>query len=388
MRADAPAAGASSAARHATPHRWLPLVLAGALAGCFEEPVEERVHLCFQADGSLVVTAATRVNEVPGSGDNAALLRRLNEVRQTLERGDDDWRRRFGLIDPLAERVVLDRVGGALTELRRSAAGVDAEGLRALFADAGVAALLQIGEGRAELAISAGPSRRATREQRQAVGAALERWCELLARYTGDADALFRYLGERPERARACLSVLFSALTRSAGEELEEREAALVGAVDGDVSEAVRVFDLAEGEAYTVNELSHLVFDPFPGRVIVHTASAPEEVEGFARLPDGSLEIPGLGLWEAFAALAGRWLEPDPLLTIVEHQRDRSRPFDLDAFISLPRRSAPPADGAAVRTALARLLAPAPVYRAVWAVEADGGERGDRPTGWDAVRCP
>jgi hypothetical protein len=381
-------AHAASAGHGAAPLRWLPLLLAAALAGCFEEPVEERVHLCFQADGSLVITAATRVNELPGSGDNAALLRRLEEVRQMLERGDDDWRRRFGLIDPLAERVVLDRVGGEVTEMRRSAAGVDAEGLRSLFADTGVAALLQVDEGRAELAISAGPSRRATREQRQAVGAAVGRWSEVLARYAGDVDALYRFLGERPERAHACLSVLFSALTRTPGEELDEREAALVGAVDGDVSEAVQVFDLAEGEPYTVNELSHLVFDPFPGRVLVHTASAPEEIEGFARLPDGALEIPGLGLWEAFAALEGRWLDPDPLLAIVQHQRDRSRPFDLDAFVALPRRSAPPADAAAVRAALAALLAPAPVYRAVWAVEADGGEREQGSFGWDAVRCP
>lgn len=364
------------------------LVLAGCLCACFEEPVEERLHLCFLADGTLVVTATTRVNQVAGSDSNPALKRRLDEVRRSLEQGDDDWRRRFRVLAPLVERLVLDRVAGEVTELRRSAAGVDSAGLQAFFADSGVSALLEVRSGRAELSLSPGSSLRSSREQRKTVDAALARWTGLLAHYAADAEALYRYLGERPERARACFSVLFTNLTKTKGEPLDDREAALVKAVADEIDEAVQIFDVAESDVYTVNELSHLVFDPFPARVAVHLSGSLLESEGFQRGPDGTLAIPGLGLWEAFEALEGRWLEPDPLLTVVRTQRDRLRRFDLDAFVAAPRRAAAPAGADEVRAEIVRLLTPAALYRVSWVVtegeeDADAGE-----FGWDRVRCP
>ena len=60
--------------------RWPVLLLAASLCACFEEPVEERLDLCFGADGTLVVTAATHVNQVPGSDSHPVLKRRLEEV--------------------------------------------------------------------------------------------------------------------------------------------------------------------------------------------------------------------------------------------------------------------------------------------------------------------
>ena len=364
------------------------LLVALVLGACFEEPVEERLHLCFLDDGTLVVTAVTRVNQVPGGSGNPALERRLDEVRRSLEQGDDDWRRRFRALDPLVERMVLDRVAGDVTELRRSAAGVDAEGLRAFFADSGVSALLEISAGRAELSLAPGPSQRSTREQRKAVDAALGRWTELLARYGADVGTLYSYLGERPERARACFSVLFATLLRSPGESLDRREAALVKAVEDDIDEAVEVFDVADDDVYTTNELSHLVFDPFPARVAVRLAGAALESEGFRREPDGTLAVPGLGLWEAFEVLEGRWLDPDPLLTVVRRQRDSSHPFDLDAFVALPRRAAPPADAAEVRAEIVRLLTPAATYRVTWPVVQRTEEQEAAGFDWDGIRCP
>ena len=365
------------------------MLAALVLGACFEEPVEERLHLCFLEDGTLVVTAVTRVNQVPGGSGNPALERRLDEVRRSLEQGDDDWRRRFRALDPLVERLVLDRVAGDVTELRRSAAGVDAEGLRAFFADSGVSALLEIADGRAELSLAPGPSQRSTREQRRTVDAALGGWTALLARYGADVGALYGYLAERPERARACFSVLFATLTRSPGESLDDREAALVKAVEGDIDEAVRIFDVADDDVYTINELSHLVFDPFPARVAVRLAGAAIELEGFRREPDGSLAVPGLGLWEAFEALEGRWLDPDPLLTVVRGQRGRGRPCDLEGFGARPGRAAPPADAAEVRAEIVRLLTPAATYRVTWPV-VERSEEQEETAGfdWDGVRCP
>ena len=380
MRVEAPATG------HA--RRALALLVAALLCACFEEPVEERLHLCFLEDGALVVTAVTRVNQVPGGDGNPALKRRLDEVRRSLEQGDDDWRRRFRALDPLVERVVLDRVAGEVTELRRSGAGIDADRLRAFFADSGVSALLDVTDGRAELTLAPGPSQRSTREQRAVVDVALRGWTELLARYAADVGALYAYLGERPERARACFSVLFAALTRSAAGTLDEREAALVEAVKDDIDEAVRVLEVADGEVYTINELSHLVFDPFPARLTVRLAVAPLESEGFTREPDGTLAVAGLGLWEAFESLEGRWLDPDPLLTYVRRQREPSRPFDLDGFVALPRHAGAAPDAGEVRAAIVHLLTPAPLYRASWAVPEPAEEPDAAGFRWDGVQCP
>jgi len=364
------------------------VLLAIAAGACFEEPVEERLYLCFLADGTLVVTATTGVNQVPGGDANAALRRRLEEVRRSLEAGDDDWRRRFRVLEPLLERTVLDRVAGEVTELRRSAAGVDAAGLRAFFADSGVAASLEVAGGRAELVLNPGPSMRATHEQRKTVDAALGRWTALLARYAGDVAALYSYLGERPERARACFSVLFATLTRRPGEPLDERESGLVRAVERDVDEAVGIFDVLGNDVYTLNEMSHLVFDPFPARLEVRLAGAPSEVEGFRTTPEGALVVPGLGLWAAFEALEGRWLDPDPLLTVVRTERGRARPFDLDAFAARSRRAVPPASAAEARAEVVRLLTPEPVYRVAWSVSEPAGDGGNGEFGWERVRCP
>ena len=368
--------------------RGAAMLLAATLCACFEEPVEERLHLCFLADGTLVVTATTRVNQVPGSDSNPALKRRLDEVRRSLEQGDDDWRRRFRVLAPLVERLVLDRMAGEVTELRRSAAGVDPAGLQAFFADSGVSALLEVMDGHAELSLSPGPSLRSSREQRRTVDAALGRWTGLVARYVASVEALYRYLGERPARARACFSVLFANLTKARGEPLDEREAALVKAVEDEIDEAVQVFDVADSEVYTINELSHLVFDPFPAPVAVHLSGPLLESDGFQRGPDGTLIVPGLGLWEAFEALQGRWLDPDPLLTVVRTQRDRQRRFDLDAFVNAPRRAVAPAGADEVEAEIVRLLTPAALYRASWVVT-EGEEDGTAGEfGWDRVRCP
>ncbi len=370
------------------PTRALVGVATLLLAGCYEEPVEERLELCFLADGTPVVTAVTRVNDVSGADRNPALTRRLAEERRVLEEGDDQWRRRFRELEPLLERRVLDLENGEVRELRRSAAGFEPEGLRRLFAGGGVAATYQRDAERAELSLAAGPSTRASEAQRRRVSAALASWTELLARYAGDTAALYAYLGDRPQRAQACFSVLFADVTRHRGEELDERESGLVGAVARDIEEALKVFAVPADDVYSVNELSHLVYDPFPAAVEVRVAGTVTEAEGFRRLPDGALAVPGLGLWEAFAALEGRWIAPDPLLSSLRGQRDRRQPFDLAAFAALPRSADPPPDAAAVRKEVERWLAPEPIYRVAW-TPAEGPPGDDAPPfDWAAVRCP
>jgi len=379
---------AERGSRRRAASRLAALALAAAAAGCFEEPVEESLHLCFLADGTLVVTGSTRVNEVPGADGNPSLRRRLADVRRSLESGDDEWRRRFRALAPAVERLVLDRRGGETYELRRSGAGIEPDGVRELFAEEGIPAYFEVRNGRAELGLSPGPSSRATLEQRKRVQAALAMWSEQLAGYLADAAALYRYLEERPGRARACFSVLFSNVTRSRGEELDETEGALVAAVDAAIDKAVKVLEVGESDVYTVNELSHLVYDPFPGRVAVHLSLPPEDVEGFHDGGGGTFTVPGLGFWEAFELLEGRWLSPDPMLAVVRAHRDRSQRFDLEGFVALPRSTTEPPDPGEVRSAVEAWLSPAPRYRLAWP-QAEPEEGADGETfSWDTVRCP
>jgi len=130
------------------------------------------------------------------------------------------------------------------------------------------------------------------------------------------------------------------------------------------------ILDVPEGEDYTPDELSHLVYDPFPGRLTVRLSGAPAEApEGFAAGPDGTLIAAGPGFWEALRSLEGRWLAPDPvLLSIAHQQRSQNEPLDLNSLLKQPRRAEPAPDATEVRLAVEQRLQPAPLYRVAFPV--------------------
>jgi hypothetical protein len=135
------------------------------------------------------------------------------------------------------------------------------------------------------------------------------------------------------------------------------------------MEEVFGVLLVPSGDELSLDELSHLVYDPFPARLSVRLPAAPEEVEGFARDAEGELTVPGLGLWPALRALEGRWLSPDPVLLYVERRgKSEEAPLDLAAFLARERRAMPPPSAAEVRLAIEERLQPASLYRAVWTV--------------------
>ena len=93
--------------------------------------------------------------------------------------------------------------------------------------------------------------------------------------------------------------------------------------------------------------------------------------ERAARVPRGG--------WEAYTAVRGRWVEPDPLQAYLEATLSANeRRFDMAAFCALPRHSAEPPGAREVQTALETALTPADVYRVVWKAppsETDAGSR-------------
>jgi hypothetical protein len=349
-----------------------------ALAGCFDPPVVERLELSFLADGSYVVQSTVEINELGMSG-NPALERRLDELRRALEGGWDDWARRFDALGaPPAERAEVEKLDGRLRRSARAAYLATPAALGGFFADTTIQAGYEVRDDRAELTLSPGAAARATRRQRQQVERALGQWSVTVADYLAAVGGLYAYLERRPERATASLGALFSDLLDEARAgalpEPSDEETALVERLSDAMSEVVDVLQVARGEAHSLDELSRLVYDPFPASLSVTLPSPPLELEGFVPASDGPLRVPGLSLWEALRALEGRWVSPDPAAVYVAQRAGPGGAgrFDLEGFVARARRAAdPPPTGAEVAQALRQRLQPAPLYRAVWKVDPD-----------------
>lgn len=364
------------------------LALALGLAACFEPPVLETLDLRFLRDGSFVVTSTVEISEGTREA-NPALIRRLTQVRQELEEGSDAWGRRFASLEPAAERFAWEKQLGAVRRGTRAAVATDPRGLRAFFSDTSLAVSYEIREGIAELAIAPGPPARATRAQREEVERTLGDWSGHVAAYLQETGALWAYLDERPDRAQACLGTLFEDLladeVRDGLEPLTEGELARIDRLREAMEPVMAVLFVPEGEDHSPNELSHLVYDPFPARLTVRLPGRPrEEPEGFAVAPDGkTLVASGPGLWEALRSLEGRWLAPDPVLLYVQRNgREQKEPLDLEALVAVPRRAEPAPAADEVRQALEERLEPTPFYRVTFAVQPDAEPTAEE-IGWE-----
>jgi len=344
------------------------LLTAAILAGgCFDDPVRETLEIEMLPDGTAEVRLEVRFAD-QFAADSSPGAARLRDARETLLQGWDPWTARFADLEPESESYAWQRDGGELRRLTRTARLADPSAITRLFADTAVGAFYERGEGWASLALYPGRSDRASRAEAERVAAELAVWSADVTEYLAAVEALYRYLEAHPKRAEPCFYALYSDLLPEREVALHGEEEELLGDVSNSISEVGRVLSLGGDEAYTLNELAHRVYDPFPARVVVKVPGEPLEVEGFERW-SGGLQVAGLGLWEAFAALEGLWVDPDPGLAWVRHfQRDAERPFPLTAFLAYPRRFQPAPDLAETEAALVARLEPQPAYRVVWAV--------------------
>ncbi|HEY2291756.1 MAG TPA: hypothetical protein VGM86_13740 [Thermoanaerobaculia bacterium] len=354
-------------------------VLFIAFGSCFEAPIREDLRLRFLPNGAVVATSTVRITDPEGG--NPALARRLDEARRTLQEGSDPWGARFAAASPGAERFSWEKRLGTLSSASRSALITEPEGLEAFFQDTSLAVsyTLDPGRGIAELSIVPGPSNRATRRQREEMEKTLDVWTGDVAEYLQATQDLYAYLDEKPDRARPCFGALFA-------ERLSEKEAKSLSPLtpdekrkldrlDAALRKVVDVLAVPEGAAYSPDEISHLVYDPFPARLSLKLPAAPQALEGFLTAEDGSLSVQGRGLWEALRSLEGRWLAPDPVLFYVESaQREGEGALDLDVFLAKPRHSTSAhllPSGHEVRAEVVSRLKPAPLYRVAWRVNVD-----------------
>ncbi len=364
------------------------LTLLLGLAACFEPPVLETLDLRFLRDGSFVVTSTVELSKLD-QPTNPALVRRLTRVRQELEEGSDAWGQRFAALDPAAERFTWEKQLGEIRRGTRSAVAGEPAGLRAFFGDTSLDVSYDIRDGVAELTIAPGAPARATRRQREEVERTLDAWSGHVSTYLKEAGALWSYLDDRPDRTRPCLGALFEDLLATEVREglapLTETERERIDHLQESMREVMEVLGVPEGADHSPDELSHLVYDPFPARLTVRLPGPPlEKPEGFA-VEDGgkALVAAGPGLWEALRSLEGRWLTPDPVLFYVERGGPgQEEPLNLDALVALSRRAGPAPSADEVRAVLEERLRPAPLYRVTFAVEPEA-EVTREEVGWD-----
>jgi hypothetical protein len=154
---------------------------------------------------------------------------------------------------------------------------------------------------------------------------------------------------------------------RPSADEVEKPEKPLVSEVQKAMSEVLQIFDVPADAAYSFEEISRLVYDPFPAPLSVRVPRDILEVEGFARDDRGRLAVPGLSLWGALESLAERWVSPDPVQIYYQQMRSGQKgKFDLEKFLARPRRTGRSPSAEDVSTALEDHLRPASIYRVRW----------------------
>lgn len=347
-----------------------------ALSSCFDPPIRESLLLRFLPNGAVVATSTVEIADL--SVSNSELERRIAEVRREILEGSDAWGARFAAAEPAAERFSWEKRLGNLRAASRSAVFAEPQGLATVFRDTSLSVDYTLFEERgfAELSIVPGQSTRATRKQREELDDTMETWTAALAEYLESAQALYAYLEEQPERARACFGTLFAeSLPEDDARTLEKltpEEEKIVGRMDDATGMVLSVLVVPDNGSYSPDEVSHLVYDPFPARLAVKLPGAPLSVEGFLAGEKGALSVPSLGLWEALKSLEGRWLSPDPAVFYVAGSQDGHEKIDLDLFLRKPRQAAPAhllPSVEEVRAAIEERLRPAPVYRAAWRIQ-------------------
>jgi hypothetical protein len=355
-------------------------IAAGALvlSSCFEAPIRESLELRFLADGAVQVQSTSEIASTANLGDNPGLLRRVTEAQQQVLKGEDPWSARFAALSPAVEGFSWEKRDGEVQKAVRSAIVARPESLARFFADTPLEVSYEIREGTAELVMTPGRADRATRQQRRALDQALDGWSGAVARYLAAVGGLYDYLEDHPDRATPCLGSLYSSLLpdgeRKHRDDLTGPESERMDRLDDAMGAVAEVLRVGEGQDHSLDEISHLVFDPFPARLTVQLPGAPLEMEGFAA-KGKELTAAGPGLWQALSALQGRWVSPDPILLHLDAEgRERKEPVQLSEILRQPRRAEAPPSALEVRQEIERRLQPARVYRATWQVEMKGAE--------------
>lgn len=334
------------------------LALLFVFAACTRPPVTDQVTIQPSSeDDTMTVTVQTTFS----TATRAEAQARVDAESAAALSGTDAWSVRFARLQtPETERLTLEKSRGALERVTRTAR-IPSDDLQQLFSDTGITVDVVQGEGWRELRLYPGSSGRATREQQAELERTLDVWSRSVARYFTAMHHLYRYLDAHPQRERAVLA----ALLEEKGPDglvppvFEEEEQPLLDAVTRSMDEITTRMDSEEGRT-AVFELADLVYNPFPGRIVIQ---APREVlarEGFTG-KGNEVTIEPVDLFQSLAGLEGRWISPDPLAAMLRDEKVTSAQL-ADA----ERRSAAPVSGSEVTRAIREQLVRPRTYVVRW----------------------
>ena len=388
QRVSANAPGAQAGSRSVVPR--IALLLVAPLLGCFEDRIEERLVIGVRGDGVELFYEAS-YHERHGHGDRAAL--RVADHERALLDGTNPWLRALNSIpSPLRHgseaffdedrsegRVELERY----TAWAHSRSGLDGGtlALSHVFGHTPISALLTREPGFIEVDLSAGASLGGNRRQRIQMERQLEAWSHSVAVYLGEVADLWRHLEANPNRQRPIYEALFSDLIDPSPEpELTPAEAVRLERLDDAESAVAELFETEDDQSYSLQELSRLIFDPYPLEVVLARLDdggrvapiPPDLADGLEDLGDGTWRVRRTSLWDAYLELSGRWVTPNPLATKVaalrylDIEQDKSPPFDLDSLLENTPRVWDRPTAFEIADQIRSRLAPPEIVRIVW----------------------
>ena len=341
------------------------VVLCLPLVGCYEEPVRDHLHVVFMPGPAIIVTAVQDIGSPPSAQDNAAVEARMDEARSDLDAGWDRWSRGLVDLEPEAERRIIERHDGQVRRGLHSALITTFRPLERFLGNQGLGAFYREASGIRELQLNPVGGGGATRQQRDMLDEDLAIWSAEVAAYLEAAVALYQYLDRAPERAVPCFAHIFDIDAENAGP-LSDHEGDLVREATRGTEAVAEALLIPDGQAYSLNELSRLVFDTFQGRLTIAVDGPVLEIEGFVE-HELFLERPQVDLWRALEDTVGRWLAPDMVTALVRPGPAEIQPEpDPRDFAALPRRWSAPPDSATVEDDLRGRLIPESVYRVTW----------------------
>jgi hypothetical protein len=362
-------------------------VLCLPLVGCYEEPVSEHVHLWLTGSGLTVVTVTQDVAEPDWAQDNTTLSDRLESSREEINSGLDRWSQRFNLIDKAAERLSIERVHDGLRQSIHTAVTLSFDDVMPMLEADGLTGGVVSAGGEAELSLYPTGGSRATSLQRQNAERLLSGWSSQVADYFKALIELYRYLETRPDRSLPCLAHIFDD-HEGHGETgpLTDPEGELVSAVKSSMEEVADALIVPPDQAYSLNSLTRLVYDPFPARLTVVVRGEVRESEGFVETGD-LFERQPVDAWNALRSLAGRWASPDLVTLAVAPVPEEELPeIDIEQLASQPRRYGSPPAAFEVESSLMIGLAPEELLRIRWRpVRSSPRESADDEPNWTAL---
>lgn len=354
---------------------WLAAACMLLGTGCFElsPPVEERVTLAFQPDGSVELALELSIaNPEERFTRNDPAKQRIAEARALYESGRDPWARRFEAVPWNRETLSWEKAGGGIVRLRRSGTLKDPQALSRFFFDVPLAAGYARGEGFAEFAMAPQAPLRASRQERDELARLEESLARDARAYLKELSDLYAYLEGHPGRAGACFGEIYEECVgkeaKAGFPELAPEEEARLDRLGEAMGRLVNYVQVPGDAGRSPDELARWVLDPFPAPLTVTVPGEILEADGFEEVAPGRAGHPGLDLWFALRKLDGAYLSPDPLVPLLTCLRDGNgaAPLSLEAVLAEPRRSGPVPTEAELEKALGAALAPAPLYRVRW----------------------